>query len=242
MNISLVPNKTIYARRRLGVFLLVLLAFVGYLFFTGRFTPTPQMSSGSTDEMRAAEALEKLAVRGDENTPGYKRDLFGSGWGEINGCDTRNVILARDLRDITLGEATTDKPEASCYVMSGTLQDIYTGETIYFQRGSGSGAVQIDHVVALSNGWQSGMNTREATERKQFANDPMNLLAVDGPANQEKSDAAADAWLPPNRAAHCYYVARQISVKFKYNLSITTAEKQAMQKTLRSCPDERILR
>jgi hypothetical protein len=235
-------SVNIYTKRRIGALLVAIAGFFGYLFATGAFSPTPQMSSGSTDEMRAFEALATLAVRGDETITGYQRDLFGSGWGTIDGCDTRNVILARDLHDITLGEATDDKRDGACHVLTGKLNDPYTGETVLFQRGADSAAVQIDHVVALSNGWQSGMNTREQNERKRFANDPMNLLAVDGPANMEKSDASADVWLPPNRAAHCLYIARQISVKFKYSLSITGPEKKTMERVLKSCPDERILR
>lgn len=235
-------STSVYFKRRIGVLIIGVVGFFGYLFATGAFSPVPQMSSGSADEMRAVEVLAALDVRGDEPVSGYKRDLFGSGWGTIDGCDTRNVILARDLHDITLGESTDEKRNGNCLVMTGKLADLYTGETITFKRGENSDAVQIDHVVALSNGWQSGMNEREQDERKQFANDPMNLLAVDGPANMEKSDSSADQWLPPNRSAHCLYVARQISIKFKYSLSITSPEKKTMEKVLGSCPDERILR
>jgi hypothetical protein len=242
-NNSMAKSTKIYLQRRVWAVAVVLVGFFGYLFASGAITPAPQMSSGSIDDTRALDALESLPIRGDEAVSGYKRDLFGNGWGEINGCDTRNVILYRDLYDTTLGDPVSlGRADGACLVLSGKLNDLYTGETIIFERGENSSAIQIDHVVALSNGWQSGMNMRDASERKQFANDPMNLLAVDGSANQKKSDASADEWLPPNRAAHCVYVARQISVKFKYSLNVTASEKKAMQKVLKSCPDERILR
>jgi len=232
-----------YQARRLWVLGFAVVGFLCYLFFSGALSPVPQLSSGSTDEMRAGEALATLTVRASETIPGYKRDLFGSGWGTIDGCDTRNVILYRDLYDITLGDPSSlGRADGACLVLSGKLDDLYTGETIYFERGVNSNAVQIDHIVALSNGWQSGMHERSSSERYQFANDPLNLLAVDGPANMEKSDFSADQWLPPNRAFHCVFVARQISIKLKYSLSITADEKRTMEKTLKHCPDERILR
>ena len=226
-------DTKVHLQRRVFALVAAVVGFLLYSLVSGAFSPVPQMTTGSTDDQRAAEVLEALVVRDDETTPGYKRDLFGNGWGTIDGCDTRNVILARDLSDVVLD---------GCLVLSGKLDDLYTGETIYFTRGENSSAVQIDHVVALSNGWQSGMHERDSQERHKFANDPINLLAVDGPANMEKSDFSADHWLPSNRAAHCIMVNLQISVKYKYNLSITAPEKKAMQKVLRQCPDERILR
>jgi len=192
------------------------------------------MTTGSSDEKRAIDALATLSVRSDERIPGYQRALFGSGWGIAdNGCDMRNVILYRDMRDTVLD---------GCVVQSGILDDPYTGTTIHFERGVNSNAVHIDHIVALSDGWQSGMYDRETDERRRFANDPLNLWAVDGPANMAKSDHAADRWLPPNRAFHCVFVARQISVKFRYSLSVTLSERQAKERVLQQCPDERILR
>jgi hypothetical protein len=121
------------------------------------------------------------------------------------------------------------------------LDDPYTGAEIQFVRvSSTSGEVQIDHVVALSDAWQKGAQDLEFTERVIFANDPLNLLAVDGPANQEKGDADAASWLPPNRAFRCRYVARQIAVKAEYKLWVTEAEKAAMRRVLNGCGDQRV--
>jgi hypothetical protein len=98
--------------------------------------------------------------------------------------------------------------------------------------------VQIDHVVALSNAWQTGAQQLTDAERELLANDPLNLLAVDGASNSQKSDADAATWLPAERSFWCPYVARQISVKAAYGLWVTEPERNAMLRVLERCPDE----
>ena len=140
---------------------------------------------------------------------------------------------ARDLTNLRFKVRTH-----ACTVISGTLDDPYTGKTIEFKRGKKtSSAVQIDHVVALSNAWQTGAQDLTAEQRRQLANDPENLLAADGPANQQKSDADAADWLPSNTAYRCTYVARQVHVKAKYKLWVTADEKKVMERVLNSCKD-----
>ena len=190
-------------------------------FNTGQ-TETPQPGS-------AAEALEALVVKGRAPKTGYSRDEFGKGWGKTLGCDTRNIILYRDLTDIQL--------QGECTVAVGILQDPYTGKQIHFTRAQGA-AVQIDHVIALSDAWQKGAQQLTPEQRKKLANDPLELLAVDGPANQAKGDADAATWLPSNKSFRCTYVARQIAVKQRYSLWVTTGEKQAMADVLKQCPEE----
>ncbi len=186
----------------------------------------------------ALRKLNTLAVKGRAPKTGYDRDLFGQAWsddvtvdGGHNGCDTRNDILRRDLTDITL------KPGSNgCAVLSGTLDDPYTGTTIRFVRGQGtSSAVQIDHVVALSDAWQKGAQQLSPQQRVDFANDPRNLQAVDGPTNQKKGAGDAATWLPPNKGYRCTYVSRQVEVKAAYRLWVTWAEKDAIIRVLSSC-------
>ena len=134
---------------------------------------------------------------------------------------------------------TNVKIDGECEVLSGTLIDPYTGKVIQFQRGeTTSDDVQIDHVVALSDAWQTGAQQLTPARREALSNDPLELLAVDGDANQEKSDANAASWLPPNLSFRCQYIARQIAVKLKYELWVIPAEKEAMQQILSSCPDQ----
>lgn len=195
-------------------------------------TPKEKAASGS-----AAKALETLPIKGRAPKTGYSRDQFGPSWADVdrNGCDTRNDILHRDLSDKTYKPGTYE-----CVVLTGILNDPYTATQISFQRGQQtSTAVQIDHVVALSDAWQKGAQQLSEEQRWQFANDPYNLLAVDGPANQHKSDGDAATWLPANKGFRCEYVARQIGVKQKYSLWVTQAEHDAMATVLSSCPDQR---
>jgi len=176
-------------------------------------------------------ALAKLKVRPLGSQAGYDRDYFSDGWGNIGSCDVRNYILRRDLTNVTW------RSDANCLVATGRLKDPYTGRVINFVRGvKTSLAVQIDHVVSLSNAWKTGAASASATTRYNIANDPLNLLAVDGPTNGSKSDLDASQWLPPNRAYHCAFISRQVAVKLKYRLWVTTAEKTAMTKVLRTCP------
>lgn len=189
----------------------------------------------------AAEALLALPVKGRAPKTGYSREQFGQAWsddvdvpGGHNGCDTRSDVLRRDLRDVTL------KPNThGCVPMSGTLHDPYTGTVIAFVRGESTSAdVQIDHVVALSDAWQTGAQQLTAQERQNLANDPINLQATDGPTNQAKGDSDAGSWLPPDRAYRCDYVAIQIEVKTTYRLWVTPAEHDAMQTVLSNCPGQ----
>ncbi|MBT2523688.1 DUF1524 domain-containing protein [Arthrobacter sp. ISL-28] len=183
--------------------------------------------------IKALELLATLPIKGRAPKTGYDRAEFGQAWADTdrNGCDTRNDILARDLTAKTLKPGTR-----SCVVLSGALDDPYTARNVAFQRGrSTSSAVQIDHVVALSDAWQKGAQQLSEAQRTAFANDPLNLLAVSGPANQKKGDGDAATWLPSNKAYRCAYVARQISVKAAHKLWVTRAEHDAMSKVLAKC-------
>ena len=183
----------------------------------------------------AAAALAELPVKGRAPKTGYSRDQFGQAWADVdrNGCDTRNDILRRDLVNKTYKPGTGD-----CNVLSGDLPDPYTGRNIHFQRGPHSSAVQIDHVVALSNAWQTGAQKIGSDKRLTFANDPLNLLAVDGPTNEAKGDGDAATWLPANKRFRCSYVARQVAVKKKYHLWVTSAEHDAIAGILSGCPGQ----
>ena len=173
--------------------------------------------------------LEALAVKGRAPKTGYERSQFGNGWAQDStGCDMRNAVLARDLKDVVRDEL--------CKVQTGTLNDPYTGKTIAFVRGElTSDDVQIDHVVALSNAWQTGAQQLTYERRVALANDPLNLLAVDGATNEQKSDSDAASWLPPNKSFRCQYVRRQVSVKRKYDLWVTQAERTAIAREMVGC-------
>ncbi|MBP2412755.1 hypothetical protein JOF48_001554 [Arthrobacter stackebrandtii] len=196
---------------------------------------TPDDGAQPAIATSALELLATLPVKGRAPKTGYSREQFGQAWADVdrNGCDTRNDILDRDLAEKTFKPGTRD-----CVVLTGVLADPYTATTINFVRGSAtSSAVQIDHVVALSDAWQKGAQQLSPEQRTAFGNDPLNLLAVDGPSNQSKGAGDAATWLPPNKAYRCDYVARQVSVKAGYSLWVTQAEHDAMARVLADCSD-----
>ena len=199
----------------------------------------PPFSVGAETKPGLATALlETLPVKGRAPKTGYTRDQFGQAWADVNrnGCDTRNDILKRDMTSIIYKVKTHD-----CVVLSGTLVDRYSGESINFVRGNVSSMeVQIDHVVALSNAWQTGAFQLTLLRRTSLANDPLNLFAVKGKLNLQKSDGDAATWLPPMKSFRCAYVAKQIAVKAKYSLWVVPPEKAAMVAILAKCPTQSV--
>ncbi|WP_420898718.1 HNH endonuclease family protein [Cryobacterium gelidum] len=200
----------------------------------GSATPTAARPATTAPEPAALAVLATLPIKGRAPKTGYDREeSFGSAWQDVdqNGCDTRNDILARDLTVLVV--------DSGCEVQSGTLLGPYTGLTIAFVRGqTTSSLVQIDHVVALSNAWQTGAQQLSQQQRVALANDPLNLLAVDGVTNSRKGDGDTATWLPPLNSYRCIYVARQVSVKAAHALWVTPAEHDAMTRILSDCPDE----
>ena len=203
---------------------------------TGIAAPAQAIRFSEATEVTASSVLSSLPVKGRAAKTGYSRSQFGQAWADVdrNGCDTRNDMLKRDLTNIEFKVKTRD-----CVVLSGVLLDRYSGETITFVRGNvTSMEVQIDHVVALSNAWQTGAFKLTLMQRTAFANDPLNLFAVKGRLNSQKGDGDAATWLPPLKSFRCTYVAQQIAVKAKYSLWVTAPEKEAMTRILAACPNQ----
>ncbi|GAB3592347.1 hypothetical protein GCM10027446_12860 [Angustibacter peucedani] len=198
-------------------------------------TAVPATEAGAAGTSLAA--LARVPVKGRAPRTGYERAAFGAAWSDTdrNGCDTRDDVLRRDLHAYVLKAGTH-----GCVVLRGTLDDPYTGRSVAFVRGPGtSSRVQVDHVVPLADAWQKGAQQWDAARREQFANDPLNLLAVDGPTNRRKGDGDAATWLPPDTGYRCQYVARQVAVKAAYGLWMTDAERSASARVLAGCPQQR---
>ncbi len=183
----------------------------------------------------AQAALDALPVKGRAPKTGYSREQFGDGWATVAGCDMRDRILRRDLRGKVF--ATGDR----CEIVRGRLDDPYTATAVTFVRG-GAPDVDIDHVVALGDAWQKGAQQWSAGTRERFANDPLNLLAIDADTNRAKGDGDAATWLPPNRRFRCDYVARQVAVKRRYAAWVTRAEHDAIARVLARCPGQTLPR
>jgi hypothetical protein len=182
----------------------------------------------------ALAALNNLEVKGRAPKTGYARSQFPH-WSDPdrNGCDARNDTLKRDLTNVTYKVGTRE-----CKVIAGQLLDPFTGKVIAFS--ATKVVIDIDHVVALSNAWQTGAAYFDKNKRTQIANDPLNLLAVDSKLNRQKGDGDAATWLPPYKAFRCEYVARQVAVKAKYGLWVTQPEKVAIDKILSTCVGQKL--
>lgn len=182
----------------------------------------------------AARALAALPVKGRAPLTGYTRARFGPPWTDNsdaplghNGCSTRDDVLAAQLHDIV---------RVGCAVRSGIVVDPYTATVLHYRRGHST--VDIDHVTALGDAWQTGAQQLSASRRTELANDPLNLVAVSASANRAKGDADAASWLPPRTGYRCVYVARQVAVKQRYALWVTPAERAAIAAVLARCPDQ----
>lgn len=181
---------------------------------------TQEPIAGDTQALLAAQALVE---RGRSASTNYSRDAFGSAWKDVdrNGCDTRNDILGRDFTTARYKGGTND-----CKVIGGTWTDPYSNESYTFTEQPSE--AQIDHVVALSNAWQMGADLWTDEMRTEFANDPLNLIVTVASLNRQKSDSNAASWLPPYKPGRCDFIARQVAVKTKWQLFVTSSEKSAM--------------
>lgn len=206
--------------RRIVVFLLSIAVYAPYAISNTTYAQSYEDSIST---------LNSLEVKGRAPKTGYSRAQFPH-WSDLdrNGCDARNDILKRDLTEVIFKAGTRD-----CKVLSGVLLDPFSNKVLTFT--SVKSAVDIDHVVALSNAWQTGAAYFDRNTRSQIANDPLNLIAVDAKLNRQKGDSDAATWLPPNKVFRCEYVSRQVSVKAKYSLWVTPPEKEAITRVLNQC-------
>ncbi|MFD7446447.1 HNH endonuclease family protein [Streptomyces sp. NPDC059909] len=189
--------------------------------------------TSEADRAAARKLIETVVTKGRGPKTGYSRREFGYAWMDTadgvplarNGCDTRNDLLARDGRGLRY------RSGSDCVVVELTLDDPYTGRTIEWRKQKAA-AVQIDHVVPLSYAWQMGAARWADATRERIANDPLNLLPVDGPSNSAKSDSGPASWLPPDKRIRCSYAVRFAQVAVKYEVPVTDADKRMM---LRQC-------
>jgi len=200
---------------------------------TAAAPPTTPPPASTPDAQAARAALERLETVDGRSITRYYREAFGQAWydQDRNGCDTRNDILRRDLTQTVIKEGT-----GGCKVLSGVLEDVYTGTTVNFVSGKDTSVlVQIDHVVPLSWAWRHGAESWSEDDLRAFANDPLNLLASVGSVNQSKSDSGPGEWMPPSAAAHCFYAQRYIAVLAKWRLGVEPADRSALETALETC-------
>lgn len=235
-------------RKKLGAAAFVVtvaVAAVGFVAISGgierELTLSAPSHSSEIPHDSAQVALAALAeleeTQPEASITEYRRDYFGKGWASIDGCSIRNLVLERDLDNITW------LPKSNCIVATGTLDDPYTGQQLQFQHDAvaipdnpGSQGVQIDHIVSLRAAWFGGANTWSESDRIAFANDTENLIAVDGPANNGKNALGPGEWLVPSNPDHrCDFAAQYVSVADKWSLAVTAEDKSALLRQLEMC-------
>lgn len=212
------------------------MTLAGWLWWQSHPSEPASTTVGMPQYEQVRADARQLPEAGWDPVSDFRRSAFGERWSDDvnvelghNGCNTRDDVLRRDLAESVLRPGT-------CLVQSGTLHDPYTGASVAFVRGPvTSEAVQIDHLVALSDAWYKGAREWDDQRRRDFANDPRNLITVDGKANFDKAFRDASGWLPPNVAFRCEFVARQVEVKTAYGLSVSAKEKRAMLEVLSGC-------
>ncbi len=208
---------------------------------TGRSTPTAGLSAGTPDRTRSpappaatsrAGASDLIAlidqlVVAPEHRRGYSRDLFVH-WidADHDGCDTR--------REVLIAEAIVAPVVGSgCSLSGGEWVSLYDGLDV-----TDASQLDIDHVVALAEAWDSGAYGWAPQRREAFANDlgvPWALLAVSASSNRSKGDQDPAHWLPPLASARCVYAVDWVAVKTRWQLTIDAAERQALGRLARDC-------
>ncbi|MFI5777445.1 HNH endonuclease family protein [Nocardia sp. NPDC051570] len=206
--------------------------------------PPPAPGSPTRAELETLLAAVRII---DARPPlrGYERGcqanqacVFGPAWtgspdapGGHIGCDSRNNVLGKQLREVRFRPGTRD-----CVVDAGILDDPYTGKRITFDR-SHPRAVQIDHVYPLAAAWAMGAAEWPLPQRLRFANDIIrNLLAVDGETNETKGDRTPADWLPPAQPYHCFYAGKYLTTATHYDLPVTIADHKALTRVAETCP------
>ena len=174
----------------------------------------------------ALALLQTIRVE-NEYQVGYDRALFDH-WRDIDGdgCDSRDQVLKRD--SISLPQVDP----VNCNVIAGDWVSPYDGG-----RWSNPSDIDIDHVVALKEAWDSGAWAWNAAQRKAFANDTSDsrtLLAVTDSVNQSKSDKDPSNWLPPLQSYTCTYLGNWIAVKVRWSLSMDSSEYGRIKNLLQS--------
>ena len=183
--------------------------------------PATIVPTGAVGELTVGD----VAFRSD-----YEREAFGQAWSDDvdveygrNGCDTRNDVLLHSLSEVEVRPGTS-----GCVVVAGRLDpEPYTGEERTFTKAKAY-ELQVDHVFSLAAAWDAGAWSWSEDERRDFANDPLNLVLADGPLNQAKGASTPAEWLPPAPAGRCPYVQRFAAVAVKYHLVVTSADRDAI--------------
>ncbi|MBX7555386.1 HNH endonuclease family protein [Streptomyces sp. tea 10] len=198
-------------------------------------TATPAYTTAGTTTLRrdlpepppadiVRKELGELNVAAPHPMTGYSRAKFPHWIIQYGTCDTREVVLKRDGKDVV--------QDQQCRAVSGSWVSAYDGRTF-----TAAGQLDIDHMVPLANAWRSGADEWDTTLRRKFANDLIEpqLIAVSASSNRQKGDQSPDQWAPPLHSYWCTYSRAWTHVKYTYHLNITEAEKNKLNEMLDTC-------
>jgi len=204
--------------RTIGV--LVAAAALTLGFVSPALATPPNIPSADT----AKSELAGLTVRADGSMTGYSRDKFPHWITQSGTCNTREKVLQRDGTNVVT--------DSSCAATSGRWYSPYDGATW-----TAASDLDIDHIVPLAAAWRSGASSWTTAQRQAFANDLTRpqLIAVTDNVNQAKGDQTPATWKPPLTSYWCTYAKMWVAVKYKFKLTINTAEKSALTDMLGRC-------
>jgi hypothetical protein len=169
-----------------------------------------------------------------EHHGGYERELFGyPADADGDSCDTRSEVLQRD----SMSPAQVDP--SGCVVVAGDWLSPWDGVTQ-----TSPGELEIDHVVALKEAWDSGAWQWGPARLQAYGNDlddARSLRAVTVAVNRDKGDNDPSNWLPPDPDAVCAYLADWVAIKARWGLSTDPSEAGRIRNVLTArCPDETV--
>jgi hypothetical protein len=180
--------------------------------------PPPSLSTARSE-------LSALVVATPHSMTGYSRDAFDIWATQPDHCTTRQDVLARDGSNVV-------EESDGCQPSSGSWYSAYDDTTVTVVA-----QATIDHMVPLADAWRSGADQWTADQRKAFGNDLTDpqLLIASSSSNSSKGDSGPDEWKPTNTAFWCTYAEDFTRVKYVWDLTTTTAEKDALSSMLDTC-------
>jgi hypothetical protein len=175
--------------------------------------------------------IELLEVAAEPQRRGYSREVFEH-WVDLtgSGCTTRHKVLAAQATAVARSAATSGGA-GSCVVFEGDWELLFDGS-----RHVGlASEIDVDHVVALAEAWDSGAHSWDAERRRIFANDPLNLIVADRQVNKDKADRDAGEWTPPDPRGRCIIAAKMVLTKLRYQLTVDPTERRGLITMARFC-------
>lgn len=183
----------------------------------------PTHAAPAIYQSATSSLLDQLVLEPERGSNSYNRSSFKH-WidADRNRCDTRKEVL--------VSESTRS---VACTLSGGSWASAYDGV-----KTSNSSVFDVDHMIPLKEAWESGAYAWDSTTRTNFANDltyEHSLIAVSAKSNRSKSDRDPNNWMPPASSFHCQYVGRWIAVKYRWSLSVDSAEKSYLSDKVASC-------